>query len=220
MSKKKLVPNLRFKEFKGDGSWKLKNFEKLLSRRDGIRRGPFGSALKKDLFVPESNYVVYEQQNAIDNHFKTRYHITEAKYKELINFKVTTGDFIMSGAGTIGRITRVPKGINNGVINQALIRIRINNIVLDSNYFLQWIRSPRMQDKLTEANPASAMMNLVPMSEIKNWEVAVPSKKEQEKIGSFFNNLDNLINLQRDKLAKSKDIKSAYLSELFPKEGE
>src|SRR5699024_1732598 len=48
----------------------------------------------------------------------------------------------------------------------------------------------------------------------------IPELKEQQKIGSFFEKIDKMIQLQQSKVNKVKDIKSAYLSEMFPKEGE
>lgn len=169
----------------------------MLDKKDGIRRGPFGSALKKDFFIPESDFVVYEQQNAIYDRFDTRYNITKEKFDELHRFKLVPGDFIMSGAGTIGRISRVPEGIKTGVFNQALIRFKINDKVTDSNYFLQWVRSDDIQRQFTEANPGSAMSNLVPMSEVKEWDILVPSKAEQYQLGKFFYNIDTTITLQQ-----------------------
>ncbi|MEK4965520.1 hypothetical protein NSS95_13850 [Weizmannia sp. FSL K6-3076] len=44
--------------------------------------------------------------------------------------------------------------------------------------------------------------------------------EEQVKIGAFFKNLDHLITLHQCKLEKMKTLKSAYLSEMFPAEGE
>ncbi len=218
IKQKQFIPKRRFEEFSDE--WKLNSFNELLDKLEGIRRGPFGSALKKEYFVPHSNYVVYEQQNAIYDRYQTRYYITKQKYEELSRFSVNKDDFIMSGAGTIGRISKVPKGIKKGVINQALIRIRVNKKMVDSNYFLQWMRSENMQHKLTQENPASAMVNLVPMSEIKGWQIKVPSIKEQQKIGQFFKHLDEMIALQQRKIDKIKALKSAYLTEMFPAEGE
>ncbi|MDT2761516.1 restriction endonuclease subunit S [Aerococcus urinaeequi] len=212
------APNLRFKGFTDD--WEQRRFMDLLDDTDGIRRGPFGSALKKDLFVSESDYVIYEQQNAIYDHFDTRYNISKEKFDELHSFKLETGDFIMSGAGTIGRISRVPKGIKPGVFNQALIRFRIKNEVTDSDYFLQWIRSDNMQRKFTNANPGSAMTNLVPLSEVKGWGVIVPLKEEQRLLGKFLTALDNNITLHQRKLDQLKQLKEALLQQMFPGKGE
>lgn len=200
--------------------WEKTNFNNLLDTSEGIRRGPFGSALKKEYFVSNSDYVVYEQQNAIYDRYNTRYNITKEKYEELYRFRIKEKDFIMSGAGTIGRISRVPKGLLPGVINQALIRLRINEKSVDSEYFLQWMRSEEMQARLTEANPASAMVNLVPMSEVKQWSITIPRLEEQQKIGNFFKHLDQMITLEQRKLEKTKALKSAYLAEMFPAKGE
>ncbi|EGO8850493.1 TPA: restriction endonuclease subunit S [Enterococcus faecalis] len=198
------------------GVWELCKFKGLLDEQDGIRRGPFGSALKKAFFVENSEYVVYEQQNAIYDTYETRYKISKEKFKELEKFSISEGDFIMSGAGTIGRISRVPKGVAKGVFNQALIRFRTNTEVTDSEYFIQFVRADKMQKKLTGANPGSAITNLVPMSEIKKWDILIPSKKEQILVGLFLKKLDNTITLHQRKSDQLKELKKAYLQLMFP----
>lgn len=213
----KKIPKIRFNNSKID--WQQVKFKNLLNSEEGIRRGPFGSALKKELFVQNSEYVVYEQQNAIYDQFNTRYRISEEKYRELKKFMLLPGDFIMSGAGTIGKISLVPEGIEKGVFNQALIRLRVNKNT-DKEFFLQWMRSPEMQNKLTKANPASAMVNLVPMSEVKEWDVIVPSLDEQSAIGSLFRNLDDLLASYKDNLANYQSLKVTMLSKMFPKAGQ
>ncbi|WP_416274516.1 restriction endonuclease subunit S [Lacticaseibacillus paracasei] len=202
--------------FKGySDPWEKRKFVQMLNNSDGLRRGPFGSALKKAFFVKESSFVVYEQQNAIYDRFNTRYRISEKKFAELHNFEVLPGDFLLSGAGTIGRIARVPKGIEQGVFNQALIRLRINESMTDSEFFLQFIRSDFMQKNLTETNPGSAIQNLVPMSELKNWTVRIPVVNEQRKIGSLLKKVDNLITATQSRLSSLELLKKALLQDLF-----
>lgn len=213
----KIESKIRFNNSKID--WQQVKFKNLLNSEEGIRRGPFGSALKKELFVQNSEYVVYEQQNAIYDHFNTRYRISEEKYHELKKFILLPGDFIMSGAGTIGKISLVPEGVENGVFNQALIRLRVNKNTV-KEFFLQWMRSPEMQNKLTKANPASAMVNLVPMSEVKEWDVIVPSPEEQSAIGSLFRTIDDLLTSYKDNLDNYQSLKATMLSKMFPKAGQ
>ena len=219
MKKQINVPSIIFSRFNEDSSWKSKKFKELLDPTEGIRRGPFGSALKKEFFVQNSEYVVYEQQNAIYDHFNTRYRISEEKYHELNKFMLSSGDFIMSGAGTIGKISLVPDGIEKGVFNQALIRLRVNKNI-NKEFFLQWMRSPEMQNNLTKANPASAMVNLVPMSEVKEWDVIVPSFEEQSAIGTLFRTLDDLLASYKDNLTNYQSLKATMLSKMFPKAGQ
>lgn len=208
-----LKPKRRFAGYIDD--WEQYEFADLLDKEDGIRRGPFGSALKKEYFVSKSDYVVYEQQNAIYDRFDTRYYITREKYEELHKFILEPEDFILSGAGTVGRISRVPKNIKKGVFNQALIRIKIADKIMDPDFFLQWVRSDSMQKKLTYGNPASAIVNLVPIDEIKKWKVIVPSLDEQVKIGNLLNKLDEAINSQNRKIEKLQNLKESYLNEMF-----
>ncbi|QCZ42432.1 restriction endonuclease subunit S [Levilactobacillus brevis] len=207
------VPEIRFSGFADD--WEQRKFEGLLDKNEGIRRGPFGSALKKEFFVPESDYVVYEQQNAIYDNYETRYNITKEKFDELNKFELKPNDFIMSGAGTIGRISSVPNGIKRGVFNQALIRFKIDNSITDSEYFIQFVRADFMQQKLTRANPGSAITNLVPMSEVKQWIILVPKIKEQQKMGELFKQIDNKIALYQRKLDLLKELKRGFLQQMF-----
>ncbi|MGO0056753.1 restriction endonuclease subunit S [Streptococcus suis] len=55
---------------------------------------------------------------------------------------------------------------------------------------------------------------------INNVKVLTPKIKEQSAIGTFFSTLDRHITLHQRKLDKLKSVKQAYLSEMFPAEGE
>ena len=55
---------------------------------------------------------------------------------------------------------------------------------------------------------------------ISNMNIITPSLKEQTQIGEFFKKLDTLIQTQQKKLEKTKTLKSAYLAEMFPCDGE
>ncbi len=67
------VPHLRFPEFSGE--WKKYSFNDIAQ----YKKGPFGSALKKEIFVPKSadSVKIYEQQNAIKKDWELgRYYIS------------------------------------------------------------------------------------------------------------------------------------------------
>ena len=80
------------------------------------------------MFVPKSNdtYKVYEQKNAIqkDNTLGS-YFITKEKYDSLIGFAIQPYDIIVSCAGTIGETYVLPQNSQEGIINQALMLIRL-----------------------------------------------------------------------------------------------
>jgi len=163
--------------------WASGPFSLLLAGTDGaIRRGPFGSTIKKSLFVPKG-YKVYEQANAIKNDCSLgSYYISKELYNQLDSFHVAGGHFIVSCAGTIGRIAEVPAGSPVGVINQALMRIRIDPAVVSARFFLLFFRSPSFQRAILEKTQGGAMQNLAPIKTVKSLAVSVPSLAEQNEI--------------------------------------
>ncbi|NEW63510.1 restriction endonuclease subunit S, partial [Granulicatella sp. zg-ZJ] len=65
-------------------------------------------------------------------------------------------------------------------------------------------------------------INYLPQSHERHWiskfsdfEIKLPYYSEQNKIGNFIINIDNLIALHQRKLEKLKNLKKAYLNELF-----
>ena len=52
-----------------------------------------------------------------------------------------------------------------------------------------------------------------------NLDIAIPSFNEQEQIGAYFSNLDNLITLHQRKYDKLQNIKKSMLEKMFPKNG-
>ena len=101
------------------------------SRLDDLatyKKGPFGSSLTKDMFVPKSDesVKVYEQKNAIyKNCVLGSYYISKEKYNEMKNFEVFPNDIIVSCAGTIGETYIMPTNCPRGIINQALMKITL-----------------------------------------------------------------------------------------------
>ena len=53
---------------------------------------------------------------------------------------------------------------------------------------------------------------------LSDFDLLLPEYREQQRIGSFFANLDTLITLRQRKLDKLKDLKQAMLNKMFIKE--
>ncbi len=51
--------------------------------------------------------------------------------------------------------------------------------------------------------------------ELNDYCYIAPNEVEQKQIGLFLLHIDNLLTLQQQKLNKLKDLKKAYLNELF-----
>ena len=185
------------------------------------KKGPFGSALKKSIFVPkdDSTVKVYEQQNAINKDWKLeRYFITKEYAEKLKGFKVSAGDIIVSCAGTIGEIYELPMDAESGIINQALMRIRVHEDRINKKMFI--ILFTNMIDEFTRVHSnGSAIKNIPPFSDLKPMKVLVPTFDEQNKIAHYFYELDNLITLHQRKCEETKKLKKYMLQKMFPQNG-
>ena len=210
------VPKIRFAGFTGD--WEQRKFDDLAD----YKKGPFGSALKKDMFVPKSDMTVkvYEQQNAINKDWHLeRYFITEEYANKLSGFRVEGGDIIVSCAGTIGETYEIPLDAEPGIINQALMRIKVKESIVNKKMFN--ILFTNMIDDFTRVHSnGSAIKNIPPFSDLKPMVVFVPKMDEQNKISSYFSNLDHLITLHQQKCAALKEFKKYMLQNMFPQKGE
>ena len=165
-------------------SWTWVSWEMVLAHEDGaFKRGPFGSALTKAIFV-EKGFKVYEQYCPINDDCSfARYYITPEKFEELQAFEVKAGDYLISCSGvTLGRITRVPEQFERGIINQALLRVRINESVINHRYFLHLFRSALFQKAIFDNSTGSAIPNVKGVKELKAMAIPLPPLAEQTRI--------------------------------------
>ena len=158
-----------------------------------LKRGPFGGSLKKDDFIQEG-YLVYEQRHAIHNDFEyAKYFISKEKYDEMIMFKVEPKDLLVSCSGvTLGRISEVPEGAKEGIINQALLKITLNQNIMNNIYFMQLFRNEQIQDRLFGFSRGSGIPNFPSMNEVKSMEFLCPPIELQNKFADFVKQLDKL----------------------------
>lgn len=193
-----LLDNLikaRFVEMFGsiyDGKFDMKILPDIVcDDKNSIKRGPFGGALKKDDFVDEG-YLVYEQRHAIHNDFEyAKYYITKEKYEDMIGFKVVPGDLIISCSGvTLGRIAEIPEGAKEGIINQALLKISLDQVVMLNKFFIQQFRSEEIQDILFGFSRGSGIPNMPSMSEVKAVKFICPPLELQKQYCDFVNQVD------------------------------
>ena len=136
-------------------------------------------------------------------------HINNAKETLEINDLV----MVLSDVGhgdLLGRVAIIPEN-NRFVLNQrvALLKIKDNT---NPYYLFSYINANQSYFKMQGAG--SSQLNISKQN-VENFGVLSPSRDEQNKIADYFQNLDNLITLHQRKLDKLKNIKNAYLNEMF-----
>ena len=156
------------------------------SRLDNLaiyKKGPFGSSLTKEMFVPKSNtsIKVYEQKNAIyKNCTLGNYYISASKYETMKSFEVFPKDIIVSCAGTIGETYVLPENAPKGIINQALMKIKLFNQGILDFYLIYFDYILKNQAKRN--SKGSAIKNIPPFEILKRMLMPIPPLAEQKRI--------------------------------------
>ena len=135
------------------------------------------------MFVPKSSqsYKVYEQKNAIHKDCTLgSYYITKEKYDSLIGFAVQPYDIIVSCAGTIGETYVLPAGMQEGIINQALMLIRLFSKEIERFYLLYF--DFILKDEAYRNSKGTAIKNIPPFDVLKNFFIPIPPIGEQKRI--------------------------------------
>ena len=147
------------------------------------KKGPFGSALTKSMFIADSHEAVkvYEQKNAIKKDWKLGNYFIDKKYYEekMKGFTVLNGDLIVSCAGTIGEQYFIPSEARIGIINQALMRIRIYKPINKKFYSILFNYVIKLSSIRLKG---SAIKNILPFEVLKNIVVPLPPLAEQKRI--------------------------------------
>lgn len=211
IKKEKLLPPITENEkpFDIPDSWEWVRLGDLAE----YKKGPFGSSLTKAMFVEKSSSTVkvYEQKNAIKKDYCLGdYYITQEKFETMQGFIACAGDIIVSCAGTIGETYILPDNAPTGIINQALMRIRIHNQDIVDYYLLYFDYIVTVAAKL--GGNGSAIKNIPPLDELKNLLIPVPPIQEQKRIIERLKYVYTLIDI----IASGKRLKKFNNDEIKP----
>ncbi|HIW33181.1 MAG TPA: restriction endonuclease subunit S [Candidatus Paenibacillus intestinavium] len=200
----KLIPKRRFKEFQNTHGWEQR------------RLGELGSvAMNKRIFKEQtatSGEVPFYKigtfgggpdafiSQELFEEYRAKY-----PYPEV-------GDILISASGSIGRTVEYT-GKDEYFQDSNIVWLN-HDERLDNSFLKHFYSIVKWQG--LEGSTIKRLYN----KNILETRISLPLLEEQKKIGDFFTQLDNLITLHQRKLEKAKALKSAYLTEMFPAEGE
>ena len=130
-------------------------------------------------------------------------------------YLLNLGDILYSNINSLSHIGKVAlvdtAGIYHGI---NLLRFQMRNDV-DSEFLFQRLNTMPMKSwAASHANPAVSQAS-INQTELSKQPISSPTITEQQKIGSFFKQLDDTIDLQHQKLAKYQSVKKSLLQQMF-----
>ena len=100
--------------------------------------------------------------------------IDSSTHKLLKRSQLKAGDFLISIAGVIGRVGRVPSTILPANTNQALAIVRLDSSAeLDSNFFFYSLKSPIVTKQISDVNVQAAQAN-ISLRNVSDIEILIP----------------------------------------------
>lgn len=193
------VPEVRFDGFAG--AWDVYKFGDLYRKVREKNDLSYGT----DKIISVANMYFKSDDKASNDEYMKTYNV----------FKV--GDIAFEGNKSKhfahGRF--VENTIGDGIVSHVfeVFRPQVN---YDLYFWKYAINSEELMGRiLMRCTKSTTMMTSLVADDFFEETFLVPSVEEQKKIGDFFNNLDNLIALQEEKIEKLKRTKKALLAKMF-----
>ena len=207
-SVKKKVPELRFPGFTDD--WE----ERKLGSLTTVVRGASPRPIQDPKWFDKESDIGWLRIADVTEQNGRIYHLEQhiSKLGQEKTRVLTEPHLLLSIAATVGKpvVNYVKTGVHDGF----LIFL---NPTFEREFMFQWLEMFR--PKWQKYGQPGSQVNL--NSElVRNQEIVLPNYKEQQKIGSFFKQLDNTITLHQRKIDLLKEQKKGYLQKMFPKNGE
>ena len=188
----------------------------LLKDKNGIKIGPFGSALTNKT-TGNDEYYVYSQANLVSGDFSnTKNKVSQDVFNSLSNYEVVTGDVCLSMMGTIGKCRIIPHNIKKGIMDSHLIKIRLDNY---NSRFFEYVYDKdnggicfvQMQKE-----KKGSIMDGLNTSIVKGLYVTVPPLSEQQVIADYLDEtcskIDEIIAEAKASIDEYKELRLSVLT--------
>lgn len=118
--------------------------------------------------------------------------ISEEANKVLKRSQIKGGDILMTITGNVGRVCIYPIEYKSGNINQHIAKIRINSLLLDSNYIYQYLLQDIIIKDYYRITTGQAYPQLS-LKQVRETKILIPPLLEQKIIAEALTRWDNNI---------------------------
>lgn len=195
------VPEIRLDGFEGE--WEIKKFKSISTKRGKSNsKGydyPAYSVSNQSGLIPQSEQF---EGSRLENLEKTSYKIVEPNEFAYNPARINVGSIAFND-------------LDETVIVSSLYVIFSLDKSINNNYALLFIKSPEF-NKEVRRNTEGSVREYLFYENFANIRIPTPpSLEEQQAIGTYFSNLDNLINSYQEKISQLETLKKKLLQDMF-----
>lgn len=208
----KNAPEIRFKGFEGE--WEETTLSQLASSFE------YGLNAAATTYDGKNKYIRITDIDDFTHAFKyDDLTSPNANFEDIQKYKLTKNDLLFARTGaSVGKTYLYREKDGDVFFAGFLIRAKINSESL-SEFVFQNTQTYSYNKYIRITSQRSGQPG-VSAPEYMAYSLNIPLKKdEQSKIGSYFDQLDALIEGKQKKLEMLKNLKRAYLDKMFPKKG-
>ena len=205
-------PKIRFKGYTDD--WEQRKLGEIASSFE------YGLNAAAKEYDGENKYIRITDIDDNTHEFLT-YNLTspDIDLTDVENYKLAEGDILFARTGASVGKSYIYRD-SDGLVYYAgfLIRARIRE-----EYDAEFVFQSTLTDKYNKYIAVTSQRSGQPgvnAQEYSEFEIRVPEKEEQTKIGTYFHNLDHLITLHQRKCEETKKLKKYMLQKMFPQNGQ
>ncbi len=194
--------------------WEVKKLEEVCS---SMTKGPFGSDIKKSLYVPKSEdtYKVYIQINAIEKDATLgNYYISKEYFdNKMFRFEVKPNDYIITCDGTLGKFLRLPQSIEKGIISASLLRLTLNERI---NYkYFEHIWDCYILQQQTKDIRNTALKHLPSASKMGKTPIPLPPLSLQQEFAKKIEAIEQQKELIKQSIAETETLFNSRMDYYF-----
>lgn len=220
MSKEKLIPDLRFPEFKNEGEWTETILGSVVEMKGRIG---YRGYTTEDIVDKGKGAITLSPSNFKENgqlNFDKCTYISWAKYDESPEIQLEEGQTVLVKTASVGKTAYVDKLPEKATVNPQIVVLKPKTI---HNRFLSFTVSHQNTQTQIRNNVGAGAIPNISQEIISKIKILIPpdkERKEQQKIASCLSSLDEVIAAQSYKLELLKNHKKGLMQNLFPQEGE
>lgn len=180
--------------------WPVVKLEEVSSDEPGaIAIGPFGSRMKSDVYTLSGVPVIRGTNISTSRAWKNEWvYVSDDFADGLPNCNVREGDLVFPHRGSIGEVAIIPDDRDRYMLSTSLMKFRPDPNKVSPLFLFYYFRSDTGRAEIMQYSSQVGTPGIgQPLTSLRQFQVPIPPREEQERVAATLSTLDDKIELNR-----------------------